>query len=622
MIFGKYINKYYKKYWYFFLLIIIIDAFIDVVQLTIPQITGGVISILSMVNDGRATFTQDDYMNSSVTGYYDEYNNYVNVPFFVRNFKTTLISLAVITLIIVVGRIIWRILAGIVSGKIDRELRKDMFDHIQTLSLNYYANKKVGALLSFFTSDLQSIKILFQEGFILLTDLLVLGGLSFIYMVQYSWSLALICSIPLILFFVVGGLVLNGETKRSKIASDSFEELSDYTEESLQGYKVINAFRKEQQRYNSFSEYAKDTEVKNIKLARYTSAIDGGINAIIYFSYILLFVFGYRSFIVGDNTLLNNLNDPGDFVTFASYVDTLIWPMIAGAILINDISNAGAAYQRISQIFDTKEDVIDNPNSLNHDRVKGEIEFNHLSFTYPESEKEVLHDISFKVKPKKKIGIIGKTGSGKSTLVSLLCKLYQVNDNSIKIDGDDINLWKKADLRNHIHYVFQNSFVFSGKLKESIAFEKEGIIDSKKLDSAASFADLTKDIEKFTDKYNTVVGEKGSTLSGGQRQRVSLARAIYSSPSVLILDDFLSAVDAETQQNIINNVKSLKQDLTTFIIAHQVSAIDTCDLILVMDDGRIIDSGKHDKLKKSCELYKNFIKMQELENEVNNGIYR
>ena len=620
MIFGKYINKYYKKYWYLFALIILIDAFIDIVQLLIPQITGGVISILAIIDLGNA-FTQDDFMSGSIPGYYDQYNNYVKTPFFVRNFTTTLISIIVITVIIVVGRIIWRIIAGQVSGRIERDLRKDMFQHIQTLSLNYFANKKVGGLLSYFTSDLLSIKILFQEGFILLTDLIVLGGFSFVFMFQFSWSLALICSIPLLLFFLVGGLVLNAETRKSKIASDSFEALSDFTEESLQGYKVINAFRKEKQRYNTFSEYAKDTEIKNIKLAKYTSAIDSGINAIIYLSYILLFIFGYRSFIIGDNTLLNNLNDPGDFVTFASYVDTLIWPMIAGAILINDISNAGAAYQRITQIFNTKEDVIDSPNALIHERINGNIEFNHLSFTYPESEKEVLHDITFSVKKGQKIGIIGKTGSGKTTLVSLLIKLYEVNNNSIKIDGDDINLWRKADLRNNIHFVFQNSFVFSGKLSESISFEKEKNIDFEKLDDASRFADLTKDIKEFKEGYNTFVGEKGSTLSGGQRQRVSLARAIYSSPSVLVLDDFLSAVDAETQKNIISNFRNIKKDLTTFVIAHQVSAIDSCDLILVMDEGRIVDKGRHDELKKSCELYKNFIKMQELEKEVNNGIY-
>ena len=620
MIFGKYINKYYRKYWYYFVLIILIDAAIDVAQLIIPKITGGVISILDMISNNN-TFTQDDFMNGVIDGYYDEYNNYVKNLFLIRNFKTTLISIALITVIVVVGRILWRILAGQVSGKIERDLRKDMFRHIQKLSLNYYSNKKVGGLLSYFTSDLISIKNLFQEGFILLTDLTVLGGLSFIFMVQYSVPLAFICSIPLFLFFLIGGLVLNKETSLSKIASDSFEDLSDFTEESLQGYKVISAFRKEKQRYDDFSLLAEDTRVKNVKLAKCTSAIDGGINAIIYLSYALLFVFGYLSFIVGDYRLLGNLNDPGDFITFASYVDTLIWPMIAGAILINTISNAKAAYVRIATIFDTKEDVIDSPSALTHTSVKGDIEFKNLSFTYPESDTEVLHNISFKVKRGQKIGIIGKTGSGKSTLVALLSKLYQVNDNSLFIDGDDINLWKKSDLRNNIHYVFQNSFVFSGKLKESISFETEENIDDKKLIKSSNFADLSKDVKEFNDGYNLIVGEKGSTLSGGQRQRVSLARAMYSNPSVLILDDFLSAVDAQTQQNIIDNVKKLDRDLTTFIIAHQISAIEFCDQIFVLDEGRIIDSGTHNKLKESCELYKNFIQMQELEKEVNNGIY-
>lgn len=619
MIFGKYINKYYRKYWYYFALIVLIDAVIDVVQLIIPKITGGIITILNVVSTNPSD--QYDFMNGVIEGYYDEYNNYVENLFFIRNFKTTLISLAIITVIIVFGRVLWRILAGKVSGKIERDLRKTMFEHIQKLSLNYYSNKKVGGLLSYFTSDLISIKNLFQEGFILLTDLIVLGGLSFVFMVQYSLPLALICSIPLFLFFIVGGLALNEETKRSKRASDSFENLSDYTEESLQGYKVINAFRKEKQRYNDFSKLADDTKNMNVKLAKFTSAIDGSINAIIYLSYVLVFIFGYRLFIIGETSLLRNLDDPGDFITFASYVDTLIWPMIAGALLINTISNAKASYVRISSIFDSKEDVIDSTNSINHDKVVGNIEFRNLSFAYPESENEVLHNISFKVKKGQKIGIIGKTGSGKTTLVNLLIKLYQVDDNKIFIDGDDINIWKKADLRSNIHYVFQNSFVFSGKLKESIAFDSEKNIDEKRLIESSNFADLTKDVNLTNEKFDLFVGEKGSTLSGGQRQRVSLARAMYSNPSILVLDDFLSAVDAQTQQNIINNVKNINNDLTTFIIAHQISAIDFCDLILVLDDGKIIASGTHDQLKKSCELYQNFIQMQELENEVNNGIY-
>ena len=617
MIFGKHINKYYRKYWYFFVLIIIIDAFIDVVQLIIPKITGGVVQILGVIEKGG--ISRDQYMNGTVE-HYTINGISVTTPFYLRNFSATLISLASITVIIVLGRIIWRVCSGLVSGKIERDLRHEMFSHIQKLSLNYYSNKKVGGLLSYFTSDLQSIKIIFQDGYILLTDLIVLGGLSFIYMCQLSIYLALICAIPLFLFFIFGGLVLNGETKRSKIASDSFEDLSDYTEESLQGYKVIKAFKKEKERNERFTSYAKDTRTKNVKLAHYSSAIDGGINAIIFFSYILIFVFGATSLIDNKKILLGNIKDSGDFITFANYVDTLIWPMIAGALLINEISNARASNQRISTIFETTVDEVDSPKALKHDELKGKIVFNHLNFSYPNSDIKVLKDITFEVSPGQKIGIIGKTGSGKTTLVSLLIKLYKIDDNSLFIDDDDINLWKKADLRNNIHYVFQNSFVFSGKLQESIAFNKEDKINKEELKNAVDFADLEKDIKDFSEKYNTIIGEKGSTLSGGQRQRVSLARAIYSNPKVLILDDFLSAVDASTQQNIIDNVKNLKKDMTTFIIAHQISAIENCDKILVLDDGQIIASGTHLELKKSCKLYQNFIKMQELENEVSNGI--
>lgn len=610
MIFGKHINKYYRKYWYYFAFLIFFDILVDILQLFIPRITGGIITCLK--------YEPEKFISSRVT----EVNtgtDIIRIPFYYQNVTWTLCSVGVLAVLIFLGRMGWRISSARIGAKIERDLRKEMFHNIEKLSLSYYSNKKVGGLLSYFTSDLQSIKMLFSEGMIFLIDLTVLGSLSLIFMLEYSWMLALICMIPLLLFVILGGGVLKGETKRSKAAGDAFEDLSDFTEENLQGFSVIKAFRKEGQKDKDFECFAAKAKQKNILFANYQSLLDGGINIIILIMYTLLLMCGAYSLIQVNPTLLGNIKDSGQFVTFAGFADTLIWPMIAGGLLINEVSNAKAAYLRIQTILDEKEDMPDPEDAISHSSIQGNIRFNHLDFSYPDSKTYALKDISFEVKQGQIIGILGRTGSGKSTLVSLLEKLYSVKDGMLDIDGDDINLWKKEDLREHIAFVSQASYLFSGTVKESICFSEKtlDIADEEKMKEAARFASVENDILAMQDGYLTMVGEKGSSLSGGQKQRISIARAIYKNPDVLILDDSLSAVDADTEKNILTNIRTLKNRMTTFLIAHRISALKQCDRILVLDDGKLVGFGTHDELMQSCQLYQNIDEMQKLEKEVN-----
>lgn len=610
MIFGKHINKYYRKYWYYFAFLIFFDILVDILQLFIPRITGGIITCLK--------YEPEKFISSRVT----EVNtgtDIIRIPFYYQNVTWTLCSVGVLAILIFLGRMGWRISSARIGAKIERDLRKEMFHNIEKLSLSYYSNKKVGGLLSYFTSDLQSIKMLFSEGMIFLIDLTVLGSLSLIFMLEYSWMLALICMIPLLLFVILGGGVLKGETKRSKAAGDAFEDLSDFTEENLQGFSVIKAFRKEGQKDKDFEGFAAKAKQKNILFANYQSLLDGGINIIILIMYTLLLMCEAYSLIQVNPTLLGNIKDSGQFVTFAGFADTLIWPMIAGGLLINEVSNAKAAYLRIQTILDEKEDMPDPEDAISHSSIQGNIRFNHLDFSYPDSKTYALKDISFEVKQGQIIGILGRTGSGKSTLVSLLEKLYSVKDGMLDIDGDDINLWKKEDLREHIAFVSQTSYLFSGTVKESICFSEKtlDIADEEKMKEAARFASVENDILGMQDGYLTMVGEKGSSLSGGQKQRISIARAIYKNPDVLILDDSLSAVDADTEKNILTNIRTLKNRMTTFLIAHRISALKQCDRILVLDDGKLVGFGTHDELMQSCQLYQNIDEMQKLEKEVN-----
>lgn len=609
MIFGKHINKFYKKYWYYFLLLFIFDIGVDILQLYIPRITGGVITCLK--------YNTEEFLNSSVNQV-NVNGEIIDIPFYYQNFTWTLLSIAVLAILIFVGRMGWRLSSARIGAKIERDLRKEMYENIQKLSLSYYSNKKVGGLLSYFTSDLQSIKLLFSEGLIFLIDLTVLGSLSLIYMLQYSWSLGLICTIPLLLFVILGGVVLKGETKRSKAAGDAFEDLSDYTEENLQGFAVIKAFRKEKQKNKGFDYYALEAQMKNIKYANYQSLLDGGINIIILIMYVLLLMCGAYSLVQVNPSLLGNIKDSGQFVTFAGYADTLIWPMIAGGLLINEVSNAKAALQRISVILDTKEDIVDDKNAIVHDHIDGNIEFKNLTFYYPDSKIPALKDISFKVDKGQMIGILGRTGSGKSTLISLFDKLYPISKDQLFIDGVDINMWRKQDLRENIALVSQTSYLFSGTVKDSISFSEKKLFeyDEDKIIKASQFASVQDDILAMQKGYDTMVGEKGGSVSGGQRQRISIARAIYKNPDILILDDSLSAVDADTEKNILTNIKSLGNKMTTFIIAHRISALENCDLILVLDDGKLVGKGTHEELLENCDFYKKTAEMQKLEKEM------
>ena len=609
MIFGKHINKFYKKYWYYFLLLFIFDIGVDILQLYIPRITGGVITCLK--------YNPEEFLNSSVSQV-NVNGEIIDIPFYYQNFTWTLLSIAVLAILIFIGRMGWRLSSARIGAKIERDLRKEMYENIQKLSLSYYSNKKVGGLLSYFTSDLQSIKLLFSEGLIFLIDLTVLGSLSLIYMLQYSWSLGLICTIPLLLFVVLGGVVLKGETKRSKAAGDAFEDLSDFTEENLQGFSVIKAFRKEKQKNKGFDYYALEAQMKNIKYANYQSLLDGGINIIILIMYVLLLMCGAYSLVQVNPSLLGNIKDSGQFVTFAGYADTLIWPMIAGGLLINEVSNAKAALQRISVILNAKEDIVDDKDTIVHDHIDGNIEFKNLTFYYPDSKIPALQNISFKVDKGQMIGILGRTGSGKSTLISLFDKLYPVSKDQLFIDGVDINMWRKQDLRENIALVSQTSYLFSGTVKDSISFSEKKLFeyDEDKIIKASQFASVQDDILAMQNGYDTMVGEKGGSVSGGQRQRISIARAIYKNPDILILDDSLSAVDADTEKNILTNIRSLGNKMTTFIIAHRISALENCDLILVLDDGKLVGKGTHEELLENCDFYKKTAEMQKLEKEM------
>ncbi|HIU70387.1 MAG TPA: ABC transporter ATP-binding protein [Candidatus Enterosoma merdigallinarum] len=600
MLFGKYVNPYYRKYWYYFLFVFLSDAIVDIAQLFVPILIGNIITKLEM----------GDFVVTSEDGLWYHSDLTVN-----------LLLIAGITLIIVVGRIGWRYFSAHIGGNIERDLREKMFEHIQTLSLSYYKDKKVGGLLSYFTNDLMTIKTLFNECIIWVTDLIVLGVLAFTLMFLMSWQITLFTTIPLFAFIVFGYSVGKNETRRFKEANDAFEDMSDFTEENLQGFSVIKAFRKEKAKRESFKRLADDARTKSVSYQRYSSLIDSGINFFLTCTFSIMMGLGTYAIISQNPAIAGKITDVGKLSTYIGFYNSLSWPMIAGGLLIDYISRGRGAYKRISEIFESKPDVVDSPDAVSNDHVVGEVAYSCLTFSYPDSPegKVDLENITFHVRAGEMVGIIGRTGSGKSTLLSLLDRLYNVPEETVFIDGIDINLWPKKVLREQIGLVGQEAFLFSGPLWKTVSFSETDpdFCDRKKVEEACAFACIDADIlSQFKDGYDTIIGEKGSTVSGGQRQRLSIARAIYKNPPILILDDSLSAVDADTEKKILANIRDYRRGKTTFVIAHRISAVEEADDILVMDGGRIVGEGKHHFLLESCPLYRDIYRLQELEKEV------
>lgn len=618
MIFGKHINSYYRKYWYLFLAVLICDTIVDLVQLLIPMVIGNLVNVFSL-KDGEYSTEIDKNPLRVFYGFSNKFTLVAseNVAWYQTDMFVVIMAFMIIAILVFLGRMGWRIFSSQIGANIERDLRREMFVSIQRMSLAYYSEKKVGGLLSFFTNDLSTIKMCFTDGLIFTTDLVVLGTCSLVLMFRISWPIALFTCIPLLLFVVLGKVIGDMESKRYKISSDAFELMSDFAEENLQGFQVIKAFRKEKDRAFRFRKYVDDTGRTSVSYLKFSSLIDFSITTYISITYgVLYFLGGYAILKNGNTWLSGNMKTVGDLTKFAGYYECVIWPMIAAGMLIDYASRGKGARERIATILDSKPDINDEAIKQGQ-AISGDVTFKNLSFRYPGSEIYALENLDFEIKPGTTVGIIGRTGSGKSTLVSLLPKLYNIDRGMLLFDGVDINEINKKDLRESIGFVQQESFLFSGTIKENVAFSenKIGTVDMEKVKECCAFADIDEDIRSFPDGYDTKVGEKGATLSGGQRQRVSIARALYKNPKILILDDSLSAVDADTEKNIVEHLKNSKKT-TTIIIGHRISAIENADLILVMDKGKIIGKGKHEELYKSCSLYHDLVELQRLEKEV------
>ena len=594
MLFGKYINKYYAKYCWLFLIGLVGLVAVDVFQLFIPEYLGKLVDMF-----GGGTID---------TG----------------ALKEIILGVMVVALVMFFGRIMWRLSIFNASQRIEADLRHNMFLKSERLSQRYYHENKVGTIMAWFTTDLETLEEFFGWGSVMLVDAMFLSVLALYKMFSLDWVLSCILLIPLALIIVWGMLVEKFMALKWEQRQTEFDKLYDFSQESFTGIRVIKAFVKETQQLHAFAKIAKRNKDVNIELVKVSVVFDAIIEVII--SAIMALILGLGGYFVykyvtgSPVSIFGHTIDmtAGRLITFVGYFDTLIWPMIALGQVVTMHSRSKASLKRITNFLDQEEEIRNPQNAVVLDDVKGEIKFDGFSFAYPNSDSNVLKNVSVEIKAGENVGIVGKIGSGKTTLVNTLLHLYNVEKGKVFIDGHDIMDCDIDSLRKAIGYVPQDNFLFSDKVKNNIAFSCDNL-DMDKVYDAAKFADVHSNIEDFTEGYETVSGERGVTLSGGQKQRISIARAYIKDAPIMILDDSVSAVDVKTEETILENIQRQRKGKTTLVIASRVSTVSHLDKILVLDKGEVEAFDTPQRLEEISPTYKKMVYLQKLEREVEGG---
>ena len=599
MLFGRYINKYYLKYAIFFIIGVAALVMVDIAQLFVPEYLGEIVEILSDSGDVLTKEMSDRIL-------------YI------------IIATVVIAAVMMLGRMLWRFTIFHASFKIEANLREEMFNKASRLSQRYYHENKVGTVMAWFTNDIEVLSDFFGWGTIMLVDAAFMSIFVIVKMIMLDWMLSLIAFIPIILIVVWGVFVEKYMSMKWDARQNSFDSLYDYSQETFTGIGVIKAFVKETQQLHAFAKLARKDKDINISFARLSIAFDVCIEVIITLVVSIIMGFGgwfVYAFVTNNPVVI--FAHPiklslGQLITFMGYFDLLIWPMIALGQIISMHSRAKTSLKRITHFLDEEEEVCNKEGAIVLKDVKGKITFNNFSFTYPGSNNPSLKNISLEINEGETVGIVGKIGCGKTTLVNSLLRLYNLEEGAVKIDGNDIMDCNIQSVRKNIAYVPQDNFLFSDKISSNVSFANEDMTMDKIIESA-QFADINKDVTGFKEGYNTVSGERGVTLSGGQKQRISIARAYAKDAPIMILDDSVSAVDVKTEETILHNIRESRKGKTTLVVASRVSTVSHLDRIIVLNDGELEAFGSHKELLKTSPTYQKMVYLQELEKEVEGG---
>ena len=520
--------------------------------------------------------------------------------------RLCLLAIFGLGLTLALGRFLWRFFLFGASRSIEKELRNDMFRHLEKMSVEYYNEHKTGDLMTRFTSDLNAIRMAIGPAVICVFDASVMTIMVICQMMYYvNIRLTLLAIIPMLL--ICAGEIYYGKIMHARFGErqEAVSDLTDFVQESFSGVRVIKAFVRERSQMRAFARANRHTMDKNLNVVRLQAVVMPLLDVIIGLSSLITLVYGGYLALVGEITL-------GRFVAFNQYINMLVWPMLACGDAINMFSQGSASTRRIQEIFDEKPEIYDRKDVQPPDEIRGDITFSHLTFIHRGHSEPTLKDINLEIPAGTTLAIIGRTGNGKSTLVNLLLRLYNTKPGMILIDGRDINTIPLKALRENIAYVPQDNFLFSDTLKANIAFGT-GEEDMDAITCATSVACIHENIVSFPDGYETIVGERGVTLSGGQKQRSSIARALMKDSPILILDDSLSAVDTDTEERILKNLKENRRGKTTLLIAHRISTIQNADVIMVLEDGEAKEIGNHESLMAQNGIYRDMFEKQQLE---------
>ena len=575
--------KYFRKYKVQYILGILFLLFIDIVQLYIPQIL---------------KYFANDYQRGVLT--------------MKSATKYALLTIAT-GLMVAVARYFWRNFIIGNSMRVDYDLRKDFFWKLTSLSQNFFNTHKTGDLMSLATNDINAVRMTLGQGIIMFIDstfLLILNLVMMIKTTNVLFASKVLFTIPLIILIVMrfGGVIHS----RFKAVQAQYGTITDRAQENFSGIRIIKAFGQEEENAKLFREENQNYYDKNIELAKLQSFFNPFIHVLSNISYMLLLFFGAKEVMAGTMLL-------GDFIAFNAYLGLMMWPARALGMVIVFMQRGAASMDRLTNIFKTEPEIVDREGAIELDEIKGNIEFKNVSFKYAEDLPYALKDISFKLEPGKTLAILGRTGSGKSSIVNVLLRLYDINEGEILVDGHEVKDVTLNSLRENISYVPQDDFLFSKTVKENIEFHYEHELDDETIEKYAKIAGVYDDIIEFKDGFDTILGERGVTLSGGQKQRVSIARALAKEKNVLIMDDSLSAVDTQTEEEILKNLNTDEVDVSKIIISHRVSTIKDADEILFIEDGAIVERGTHDELVSLGGRYNKLYEDQLLEQKINRG---
>ena len=593
MLFGKYINRYYLKYGWLFLIGILALIAVDYIQLKIPEYLGEVVYILEHNGDTNRIFTLGLYVLIVAAGMF-------------------------------VGRFIWRIALFNASFRIEADLRHKMFLKAEALPRQFYHDTKVGSVMSWFTNDLETISDHLGWGTVMIVDSLFLSVLTVAKMIMLDGIMSFICFIPIVLIIIWG--VINEKFMAMKWdeRQKAYDELYDFSQENFTGIRVIKAFVKETKEIHAFAKVAKKNANVNISFARLSVIFDVIIEIIIALMMAIALIFG-GWFVYAFNhesaiTLFGVTEEitPDKLIVFIGYMDILIWPMIALGQVVPMYSRSRASLKRVSAFLSSEINVKSPENAVKLEQVEGNITYRNFNFSYPTYDYANLKNINLEIKAGESIGIVGKIGSGKTTLVNVLLMMYNVEPGTLFIDGQDIMTLDIDSLRDHIAYVPQDNFLFSDSIEHNINFGLEsGTEETARM--GAIFAGVDDDVRGFNKGYQTVSGERGVTLSGGQKQRISIARAYVKNAPILILDDSVSAVDTKTEEIILRNITNERKGKTTLVVASRISTVSQLDKIIVLNDGEVEAFDTPHNLLKISPTYQKMVKLQELESEVEGG---